>query len=258
MLRRTSLQSGGRRSCVRAPEGLAAGVRASEAPGPRGSSARAAGPRRLALLAIVLSLAAARTAPAAPLLSEIFYDAVGSDNGLSFIELWGEPGTPLGGLVLDGVNGADGSTTPHLTLSGVIPASGLFVIADDAGGGATLVSGADLVLNFDLQNGPDSVVLRSAAGVLDAVGYGEFAAGEVFAGEGAPAVDGAPGTSLARRFANVDTGDNARDFVVLEAPTPGAAPIAAVPEPATAGLVAAGLAGLARGGRRRPAAGRRA
>ena len=71
------------------------------------------------------------------------------------------------------------------------------------------------------------------------------------AGEGAPAADPAAGASLARRFADVDTGDNAADFVTLDTPTPGSAPLA-VPEPASASLLGAGLAALVAGcGRRR-------
>jgi hypothetical protein len=175
-------------------------------------------------------LLGAAQAGAAPLLSEIFYDAVGSDDGLSFVELWGAPGTSLSGLTIEAINGAGGGVTHTLPLSGAIGANGLFVIADNlAGGATTLVANADLVLDFDFQNGPDSVVLRGPSGALDAVGYGAFAAGDVFAGEGSPTLDPAAGGAIARRFANVDTNDNALDWDAA-APTPGAAPLQAVPE----------------------------
>ncbi len=208
-------------------------------------------PRRLAA-ALWLALTPL-PATALPLLSEAFYDAVGSDNGLSFVEIHGAPGASLAGMTLEGVNGADGAIGPVVALDGVVPADGLFVVADESSGGETLVPNADLVRNFDFQNGPDSIVLRLGDVVLDAVGYGVFQPEEVFAGEGAPAEDGAVGTSLARRFANVDTGNNAADFVVLATPTPGVADFAPVPEPATAGLVFGGLTGLAAAGRRRRA-----
>ena len=80
-----------------------------------------------------------------------------------------------------------------------------------------------------------------------------FAIGEIFAGEGTAAVDAPAGSSLARLFANVDTDDNATDFIVLGVPTPGDAPLNAVPEPQTAALLGAGLLGLAWSGRARAA-----
>ena len=86
--------------------------------------------------------------------------------------------------------------------------------------------------------------------MIDAVGYGSFGPGEVFAGEGSPAPDAPAGASLARHFADVDTDDNAADFGVLATPSPGVAPVS-VPEPATALLFGCGLAGLARAGRPR-------
>jgi hypothetical protein len=202
---------------------------------------------RVGAAALVLSCGAA--AQAAPLISELLYDAVGADDGKAFVELYGSPGASLDGLRLQSVNGDNGLVTATLVLTGTFPADGIFVVADRTSAGTTSIANADLLLDFDLQNGPDSLVLRDATSVLDAVGYGVFDAGQLFAGEGDPAEDGAAGTSLARVFANVDTGDNAVDFAVLDVPTPGTAPLAPVPEPATAGLVGLGCAALAR---RRP------
>ena len=56
---------------------------------------------RGALALLVLALLPA-TAQALPVISEFFYDAVGSDDGLSFVELYGTPGTSLAGLTLEG------------------------------------------------------------------------------------------------------------------------------------------------------------
>jgi hypothetical protein len=195
--------------------------------------------------ALIAAFVGAPAAAALPLISEVFYDASGSDDGLTFVELAGTPGSTLEGLVLEGVNGADGAAGPSLALSGAFPADGLFVLADESSGGGTSVLGADLVAPFELQNGPDSLVLRQGASVLDAVGYGVFGAGAVFAGEGSPAPDAPGGSSLVRRFADVDTNDNAADFEVSALPTPGSA-ARSVPEPGAAWLCALGLAALAR------------
>jgi len=207
-------------------------------------------PRGLAAATAVCWLAAPPEAGALPLISEVFYDAVGTDDGLSFVELYGAPGTDLAGYVLQGINGTGGTVTDNIALSGVIPADGLFVVADGFVDGTTQVQNADQIANFDFQNGPDSVVLRAGDAIFDAVGYGVFAASDVFAGEGNPGVDPAAGSSISRLFANVDTNDNASDFAAA-APTPGSASLAGVPEPGTAVLLCSGLVGLALQGRRR-------
>jgi hypothetical protein len=93
------------------------------------------------------------TASALPAISEFLYDAVGSDDGRGFVELYGVPGTLLDGLRIEGVNGSGGAIGPVLALSGAIPADGFFVVADDLAGGPSLVANADLVLSFDFQNG---------------------------------------------------------------------------------------------------------
>lgn len=179
-------------------------------------------------------------ARALPLISEVFYDAVGSDDGLSFIEISGTPGESLDGFTLEGVNGANGDVAPILVLSGVIGANGLFVVADARSDGTSAVALADLLLNFDFQNGPDSIVLTDGEFAVDALGYGVFALGEIFAGEGTPAIDPPAGSSLARRFADLDSDDNAADFIALETPTPGSAAFQ-VPEPGSGALAFAGL-----------------
>jgi len=201
------------------------------------------------LLGIGVALAPA-PALAFPLISELLYDAVGSDDGRGFVELYGVPGTPLDAMRIEGVNGSGGAIGPALVLSGVIPADGFFVVADDLAGGPTLVPNADLVLSFDFQNGPDSIVLRSGDQVLDALGYGVFAVGDVFAGEGSPAPGAPAGASLARIFADVDSDDNAADFALLDVPTPGTGDLAPVPEPGSLMLLGLGLGGIGLCGRR--------
>jgi len=195
-------------------------------------------PPAVAALA-VLGLPA--SAVALPLISEVFYDAVGSDDGLVFIEILGSPGVDVSGWVIEGVNGANGSVTVSIVLAGTIPPDGVLVVGDDAGAGSTLVPGADLVRDFDFQNGPDGVVLRAGAVVFDALGYGAFGSGDVFPGEGRPAPDAPAGSSVARLFADVDTNDNGADFVVLGTPTPGVAPRLDVAEPSSAWLLGVGL-----------------
>lgn len=199
----------------------------------------------------------ARGAAALPLLSEVYYDASGSDDGQLFVELSGAPGESLEGFVIEGINGANGAAGPTITLTGAIGSNGLFVVADEASGGGSSVLGADLLANFDFQNGPDSIVLRQGDVVIDAIGYGVFGVGEIFAGEGTPAPDVDPGSSLARRFADLDTNDNLADFLVLATPTPGVAEFTPVPEPGSALLFGLGLAGLAASGGDRRNAGRR-
>lgn len=188
-------------------------------------------------------------ADAVPVLSELFYDASGSDAGLVFVELFGSPGESLDGLLLEGVNGTNGEVYMSIGLSGIIPLDGVFVIAD-SNAGLTSVPNADLITDVDFQNGPDSVVLRNALTVLDAVGYGDFSGGEVFAGEGSAASDPAAGSSIARIDPLLDTDDNSVDFTVLDTPTPGVVPVASeVPLPAAFWLFASGLIPLLSSGR---------
>jgi len=177
-------------------------------------------------------------------ISEVLYDASATDNGNVFVELFGTPGTVLDGLLLEGVNGADGSVYRSVELAGMIPSTGVFLVGDDSGDGSSFITNADLVREIDFQNGPDSVVLRNGGTVLDALGYGDFT-GLQFAGEGDAAPDVLAGYSLARQDPMLDSNNNLNDFVVLDVPTPGAVPVSAVPVPPAIALFLSGIVGLA-------------
>ena len=177
------------------------------------------------------------------IISEVLYDASSTDNGNVFVELFGTPGTLLDGLLLEGVNGSDGSVYRSVLLAGTIPSDGVFVVGDDSGDGTSLVGSADLIREVDFQNGPDSIVLRDGSLILDALGYGDFSGG-VFAGEGSAAMDVVAGNSLARVDVAMDSGNNLLDFIVLELPTPGSVPVSAVPLPPAVLLFLSGLLGL--------------
>lgn len=200
------------------------------------------------LTSLFAFLVFAAPAAAFPLLSEVLYDAAGADDGKVFVELYGSPGADLEGLRLEAVNGDGGAITAETSLSGRFDASGFFVIADLRADGTSDVPGAHLLVDFDVQNGPDSLRLLRGSAVIDAVGFGSFGPELVFAGEGRPAPDAPAGQSLARFFANLDRDDNALDFGILEVPTPGTGPTV-VPEPGTLGLASAGLLWLAYLGR---------
>ena len=153
-------------------------------------------------------------------INELLYDAVGGDTDV-FVELSGPAGFILDGLSLVGINGSNGSVYNAIGLTGVFPPDGFFVIAHPSAGGA-IAANADLLdSDVDYQNGPDSVELRWGTGVVDAVAYGSFAPDEFFAGEGTPAPDVDPGSSLTRDALSTDTDNNADDFQETAVPTPG-------------------------------------
>lgn len=186
---------------------------------------------------------------ASPILSEVFYDAVGNDAGETFIELYGDPGESLDGLILEAVNGFNGSVYLGITLSGVFPNDGIYVIGDQVSG-VSNVHGVDKITNVNLQNGPDSLVLRNDTEILDALAYGDFAGGLFAAGEGNPADDVSAGFSLERSSLWLDTDNNAVDFVSA-IPTPGSRSNLATPLPASIYLLASSLLAFAGVSRRR-------
>ena len=151
------------------------------------------------------------------LLNEILYDPVGADGGYEFVDLAGAAGTAedhaLAGWVLETGNGSTGEWRVAWTGSAADRlAGGLFVIGESA-----VDPRPHVVVDLDLQNGPDACRLRSPAGEIDVIGWGAPLPAGFF--EGAPAEDVA-GASLARLPDGRDTHDNAAD-VRAAAPTPG-------------------------------------
>ncbi len=171
-----------------------------------------------------------RVRPTILVINELMYDAVGSDtDGDVFIELYGDAGGDISGYKVEFINGPDGKATETISLpdDSVIAADGIFLIADARTGvpGASDVAGADLIVNFDPQNGPDCVQVQNEKGEpLDAMGYGTPIIAVAENGrpcfEGAPAPTAASGQSLSRS-GGIDSDDNSADFQVLTSPTPG-------------------------------------
>lgn len=175
-------------------------------------------------------------------LNELLYDAAGTDDGQTFVELAGPPGAAIGNWSIVSVEGSGASCglanagfTIVLPPSAAIGPDGLYVIADTAGGVTSVVippahNGGQpdfLAPNADFENGSDAVQLKNAAGSLvDALGYGPLSCTSEPAGtaivEGTSAFDAFAPASLARCPAAADSDDNALDFTPDFTPTPGA------------------------------------
>ena len=155
-----------------------------------------------------------------PFLTEVFYDAVGDDSGLEFVEILNPlpSAYSLRGVRLEAGDGSGpGRWTARWTgqPADSIPAHGRFVI-----GGARVVPAPQALVSLDLQNGPDAVRLSWLDGVVEVVGYGAHEFAEYYCGE--PAPDVPAGQSLARIPDGAHQGGNASDFRAAP-PTPGRA-----------------------------------
>ncbi len=181
--------------------------------------------------------------PEALVLNEILYDGKESDtDGYEFIELYGTPNAELSGYQVILVNGSDGVIQKIITLPSNSKTNdeGIFLIADLQTGSTTKsrISGAQLLENFDPQNGPDAIQLLDEKGnLIDALTYGtgavEMAKNGLSMVEGNPSKVVSAGHSLSR-VGGKDTDENSVDFTELEIPSPGVIelPEQAVPESA--------------------------
>jgi hypothetical protein len=169
--------------------------------------------------------------PSKLVINEILYDAAASDtDGNEFVELAGDAGADIGDYSVVLINGADGAVTETIKIptGSLIPTDGIFLIADSRTNEPTQtnIPNADLLNNFDPQNGPDCAELLDDHGaLLDAVGYGlplpQKAQNGLACYEGSPGPDAPAGKSITRTNA-LDTNNNAVDFKIIDVPTPGA------------------------------------
>lgn len=167
--------------------------------------------------------------PSFVVINELYYDDKISDtDGHLFIEIVSEPSTSVAGYKILLVNGANGSKTDTITFDSdvVIPQDGYLLVADSKTGepDETNVPEADVIDNFDPQNGPDTILIINPEGeVLDTLGYGEGMVDTDDNGyamyEDSPSVLASAGKSLSRRD-GLDTQVNLKDFFQTE-PTPG-------------------------------------
>ena len=188
----------------------------------------------------VLSLGLLSTAHAVVMLNEVLYDTQGTDDpNQLFTELWGDPGTNIGGWTLVGINGNGGTEYITITIPDgtTIPPDGYFVIGNTSSvPNVDYVCGGGTGSGVDWQNAGstssadcDGIDLRDSDGnTVDHLCYGECAAGHQCTGEGGhnapdynPPSSG-PNKSLARMPDHHDTDDNAADWMVNETLTPGA------------------------------------
>ncbi|HYM81846.1 MAG TPA: hypothetical protein VEY91_10630 [Candidatus Limnocylindria bacterium] len=166
------------------------------------------------------AVATACAAPGRPLIGELFYDAIGDDTGLEFVELYNPTETPaaLAGMRLEAGDGSGpGRWTSRWTggATDTVPARGRFVI-----GGARVVPAPQAIVTLDLQNGPDAVRLVWPDGRSEVLGFGAHEFPEYVCGD--PAPDVPSGSSLARMPDRSDLGSNALDFQAAS-PSPGRA-----------------------------------
>ena len=151
--------------------------------------------------------------PSEILINEVRINDEGSDD-MTFIEIYGPPGTNLSGYKLIGIDGRTGNEYKTVEIEGEIPQSGYFVIAQN-----NAIPNYTQIADVDFQNGPDNIVLTDAAGnTIDSIGYGNFGEDEYFMGEGEPAPEkGDNDYSLSRCPDHIDTNNNSRDFAISEA-----------------------------------------
>jgi hypothetical protein len=166
---------------------------------------------------VFVEIALARPCAAGVVINEVYYDHPGRDDGWEFVEIY-NPDTvscALSGWRLEALEGTTGKGRVVWAASpdAIIGPGDFLCIA-----GIERAPSPEYLLKGTLGNGPDAVRLVSPSGIVDLVGYGSCASGDLY--ETAPAPDVPAGRSLARKPDGFDSNRNDADFVP-GAPTPG-------------------------------------
>lgn len=186
----------------------------------------------------------------APILSEVFYDASGSDDQLEWVELYNptDQSVDLSGYSLG--NGGASYATSRVQLGGILAAYSYFVaggpLSTLANGSPTFDQSVDF--NPDFQNGVNpgdgvalfnvpSASVNASTVPIDAVIYGDNNASGLMDSSGNPGSVSASGAPVGGSLVRTTLGGN---WQTQASPTPGTGPLP-IPEPCTATLVALGL-----------------
>ena len=146
--------------------------------------------------------------------------------GNEFVEIAnaGDAEADVGGfkLIYRSAAGTSDVTLATIPAGTAIPAGGFYLLGGNAYAGS---HAADQSFSLGLSSTAGGIGLRDTAGALvDSVGYGDGTANDLVEGSpsAAPPITDTPGSSAERNGASGDTSNNAADFSVTGAPTPGA------------------------------------
>lgn len=146
--------------------------------------------------------------------------------GNEFVEIAnaGDAEADVGGfkLIYRSAAGTSDVTLATIPAGTAIPAGGFYLLGGNAYAGS---HAADQSFSLGLSSTAGGIGLRDTAGALvDSIGYGDGTANALVEGSPTPAppITDTPGSSAGRNGASGDTNNNAADFSITGAPTPGA------------------------------------
>lgn len=171
---------------------------------------------KIVLALFVAAIAASCFVNAAVLITEIYYDPIGSENGGEAIEIYnnGDQPASIGNWIIKTKSSAIDATIPPET---ILPSKTFYLLADaswNISKDDSTWPNADYEEALTLSNTDGGVALLNENGtVQDSVGWGIASPPDLY--EGTPAGEVSAGNSLQRKFSNgvfTDSNNNSFDF----------------------------------------------